>query len=182
MGKSRLQDKYEKEVMGKLQDKFKFANVHLIPQLKKIVLNMGVKEAVKDKNVMQDHVAEMALLTGQKPIITQTKKAISNFKVREKQPIGIKVTLRGKRMYDFLDRFCNLVSPRIRDFRGFKKKGDGTGNYSLGLEDQQAFPELNLDKVKRSQGMDITFVTTAQKDEDCLELLSLLGMPFVRNV
>ncbi|MCF7806442.1 MAG: 50S ribosomal protein L5 [Simkaniaceae bacterium] len=178
MGRSRLQDKYDNEVKAKLQGTFNYKNAHLIPQLKKIVLNMGVKEAVKDKNVMQDHVEEMMMLSGQKPIVTKAKKAISNFKLREEQPIGIKVTIRGKRMYDFLDRFCNIVSPRIRDFRGFKRKGDGMGNYTVGLDDQQVFPELNLDKVKRTQGMDITFVTSAQKDEECLELLAQLGMPF----
>ena len=180
MSKSRLKEKYEKEIKASLQEKFSFKNPHLIPQLKKIVLNMGVKEAVKDKNVMQDHVNEMTMLSGQKPIVTKAKKAISNFKLREEQPIGIKVTLRGNRMYEFLDRFCNIVSPRIRDFRGFKKKGDGAGSYSLGLDDQQVFPELNLDKVKRAQGMNITFVTSATKDEECLELLSQLGMPYVR--
>lgn len=180
MGRSRIQDKYSKEVKQKLQEKFNYSNVHKIPQLKKIVLNMGIKEAVKDKNVLQDHTEEMALIAGQKPVITRAKKAISNFKVREKQAIGLKVTLRGKRMYDFFDRFCNIASPRIRDFRGFRKKGDGRGSYSLGLNDQQIFPELNLDKVKRAQGMDITFVTSAEKDEECLELLTLLGMPFAR--
>lgn len=182
MSRSRLQDKYEKEVKASLQEKFAFKNPHLIPALKKIVLNMGIKEAVKDKNVIQDHSAEMALLAGQKPVVTKAKKAISNFKLREKQPLGIKVTLRGKRMYDFLDRFCNIVSPRIRDFRGFKKKGDGLGNYTLGIDDHQVFPELNLDKVKRAQGMDISFVTSANTDEECLELLTQLGLPFVRNV
>ena len=181
MKRSRLQERFNKEVKTALQEKFGFENVHLIPALKKIVINMGVKEAVKDKNVMQDHFEELSLLSGQKPVITKAKKAISNFKLREGQPIGLKVTLRGTRLYDFLDRFCNIVTPRIRDFRGFKKKGDGRGSYTLGLEDQQAFPEINLDKVKRAQGMDITFVTTARKDDECLELLSLLGMPFSRE-
>jgi large subunit ribosomal protein L5 len=181
MSRSRLQDRFNKQVKAQLQEKFGFENVHLIPALKKVVINMGVKEAVKDKNVIQDHFEELSLISGQKPIITKAKKAISNFKLREGQPIGLKVTLRGKRMYDFLDRFCNIVAPRIRDFRGFKKKGDGRGCYTLGLDDQQAFPEINLDKVKRAQGMDVTFVTTARKDDECLELLSMLGMPFARE-
>ena len=115
------------------------------------------------------------LLSGQKPVVTRSKKAISNFKLREDQPIGLMVTLRGKRMYDFLDRFCNIVSPRIRDFRGFNKKGDGRGNYNFGIEDQQIFPEINLDEVKRAQGMNITLVTTAKNDADCIELLPCSG-------
>jgi large subunit ribosomal protein L5 len=120
----------------------------------------------------------MTMLSGQKPIITKAKVAISNFKLRENQPIGIKVTIRGQRMYDFIDRFVNIVCPRIRDFRGFSSKCDGMGNYSLGIDDQQIFPEINLDQVKRAQGMHITFVTTAEKDEECVELLRLLGVPF----
>ena len=141
---------------------------------------MGVAEATKDRNVMQYCVKEMTMLSGQKPIVTKSKKAISNFKLREDQDIGVKVTLRGKRMYDFFDRFCNIVSPRIRDFRGFKRKADGRGSYSLGINDQQIFPELNLDEVKRVQGMNITFVTSAKTDEECLEMLGLMGLPFTR--
>jgi len=139
---------------------------------------MGIAEASKDKNAIQDCVKELTLLSGQKPIITKARKAISNFKLREKQPIGIKVTLRGIRMYDFLDRFVNIVCPRIRDFRGFSITCDGRGNYTLGLVDQQIFPEINLDEVKRTQGMHITFVTSAKTDEECIELLRLLGVPF----
>ena len=139
---------------------------------------MGCAEASKDKNAIQDHLGELTLIAGQRPIITRSKKAISNFKLRQGQAIGLKVTLRGKRMYDFVERFCAISSPRIRDFRGFEMKGDGRGNYSLGLEDQQIFPELNLDQVKRAQGMNITFVTTAERDEECIELLRLLGLPF----
>ena len=180
MAKTRLQQKYAEVVRAGLQEKFSYENPHLIPELKKIVISMGVAEATKDKNVMQDCVKEMTALSGQKPVVTKAKKAISNFKLREGQAIGVKVTLRGKRMYDFFDRFCNIVSPRIRDFRGFKKKADGRGSYSLGINDQQIFPEINLDEVKRAQGMNITFVTSAQTDEGCLELLSLLGLPFTR--
>ncbi|NNM43072.1 MAG: 50S ribosomal protein L5 [Chlamydiae bacterium] len=178
MTTSRLQQKYKNEVKKALLEKFEFSNPMLIPELKKIVISMGVAEATKDKNAMQDCVKELALISGQKPIITKSKKSIANFKLREDQPIGLKVTIRRKRMYDFLDRFCNIVSPRIRDFRGFSKKCDGSGNYSLGLEDQQIFPELNLDEVKRTQGMNITFVTTAKSDAECLELLLQLGFPF----
>lgn len=151
-----------------------------IPALKKIVISMGVADAVKDKNVMQDCVKELALISGQKPLITRAKKSVANFKLREGQAIGLKVTLRGKRMYDFFDRFCNIVCPRIRDFRGFKKSGDKRGSYSLGLTEQQVFPELNLDEVKREQGMNITFVTSAVNDEESLELLTQLGLPYKR--
>ena len=178
---SRLKKKYQEEVKPLLQEEFKYKNVMQIPRLEKIVISMGIKEAVKDKNLIQDAFKELMDLSGQKPIICLSKKDVANFKLRAGVPIGLKVTLRGKRMYDFMDRFCNIVAPRIRDFRGFKKKGDGRGSYTLGLEDQQAFPEINLDKVKRAQGMDVTFVTTARKDDECLELLSMLGMPFARE-
>ena len=150
----------------------------MIPALRKVVINMGIAEASKDKNNIQACVNEMSMLTGQKPVITKARKAISNFKLREGQPIGIKVTMRGQRMYDFIDRFFNIVCPRIRDFRGFPTKCDGRGNYTLGLDDQQIFPEINLDEVKLTQGMHITFVTSAKNDEECVELLRLLGLPF----
>ncbi|MBA3957923.1 MAG: 50S ribosomal protein L5 [Parachlamydiaceae bacterium] len=175
---SRLKQSYLEKVKPQLQTKFGYANPMMIPRLLKVVINMGIAEASKDKNTIQDCVKEMALISGQKPIITKARKAISNFKLREGQPIGIKVTIRGKRMYDFLDRFCNIASPRIRDFRGFSTKGDGRGNYTLGLDDHQVFNELNLDDVKRTQGMHITFVTTAETDDECIELLRLLGLPF----
>jgi large subunit ribosomal protein L5 len=175
---SRLKKRYQAEVKPALQEKFAYKNPMMVPGISKIVINMGIAEASKDKNSIQDCVKEMTVLSGQKPIITKAKKAISNFKLREKQPIGIKVTLRGLRMYDFLDRFINIVSPRIRDFRGFNPKGDGMGNYSLGLDDQQIFPEINLDEVKKTQGMNITIVTSAKTDEECVELLRLLGVPF----
>ena len=175
---SRLKKRYSEKLKLELQNKFNFANPMMIPKMDKIIINMGIAEASKDKNSIQAHVNEMTLLTGQKPIITKAKVAISNFKLREGQPIGIKVTLRGARMYDFMDRFFNIVCPRIHDFRGFPSKCDGRGNYTLGIDDQQIFPELNLDEVKRTQGMNITFVTTAQTDEECVELLRLLGLPF----
>ena len=175
---SRVLEKYRKEVRAKLQERFKYKNAMLIPSLKKIVISMGIAEATKDKNAIQDCLKEMTFLSGQKPILTKAKKSVANFKLREDQPIGIKVTLRRKRMLDFFDRFCNIVSPRIRDFRGFPEKCDGKGNYSLGLQEQIVFPELNLDAIKRTQGMNITFVTNAQSDEQCIALLTLMGFPF----
>jgi large subunit ribosomal protein L5 len=175
---SRLKERYKKDVKKQLRDKFAYANIMNIPRLDKIVINMGIAEAAKEKSILQDHMNELTMLSGQKPVQTKAKKAISNFKLREGQPIGLKVTLRGTRMFDFADRFFNLVCPRIRDFRGFKPKGDGRGNFTLGIDDQQIFPEVNLDAVKRTQGMNITFVTTAQNDEECVELLRLLGLPF----
>lgn len=175
---SRLKKHYNEKVKKQLQEKFGYSNPMKIPSMRKIVINMGCAEAAKDKNALQDHVNEMTMLSGQKPIVTKARKAISNFKLREDQPVGIKVTLRGARMYDFLDRFNNIVTPRIRDFRGFNPKGDGSGNFTLGLDDQQIFPEVNLDAVKRAQGMHISFVTSALTDEECIELLRLLGVPF----
>ena len=175
---SRLHKRFKEEIRKALQEKFKYSNEMLIPKLSKIVISMGVAEAAKDKNALQDCLKEMTALSGQKPILIKAKKSVANFKLREGSPIGIKVTLRSKKMYDFLDRFVNIVSPRIRDFRGFSTKCDGTGSYSLGLEEQQIFPEINLDAVKRTQGMNIAFVTSAQTDEECFELLKQLGMPF----
>ncbi|MBJ7448766.1 MAG: 50S ribosomal protein L5 [Parachlamydiales bacterium] len=175
---SRLKKKYNEEIKAALQEKFSYRNCMLVPKLTKVVISMGIAEASKDKNAVQDCLNEVVLISGQKPILTRSRKSISNFKLREGQAIGIKVTLRGKRMYDFLDRFFNISCPRIRDFRGFETKCDGKGNYSLGLEDQQIFPELNLDLVKRTQGMNVTFVTTAASDAECVELLKMLGLPF----
>lgn len=175
---SRLKQRYQTEVKKELQKKFAYQNTMQVPKLMKVVINMGIAEPSKDKNAIQDCIKEMTMLSGQKPIVTKAKKAISNFKLRQGQPIGIKVTLRGTRMYEFVDRFVNIVCPRIRDFRGFSSKCDGRGNYSLGLDDQQIFPEINLDEVKRTQGMHITFVTSSQTDEECVELLRLLGLPF----
>ena len=173
-----LKEYYKSTVKPELQKKFNYKNVMMVPSLKKVVISMGIAEATKDKNAMQDHVNELTLISGQKPVVTRAKKAISNFKLKEKQPVGLKVTLRGARMYDFMERFCSIASPRIRDFRGFPIKTDGRGNYSLGLEDQQIFAELNLDLVKRAQGMNITFVTSATNQDECIELLRLMGLPF----
>jgi len=175
---SRLYKKFKEEVKPALTKRFGYQNPMLIPLLKKIVISMGLAEASKDKNAVQAHQKEMAMLSGQKPVLTYTKKAIANFKSRQGQVIGLKVTLRKKRMYEFLDRFCNIIAPRIRDFRGFPLKCDGRGSYSLGLADQQVFPEINLDEVKRTQGMNITFVTSAKTDDECVELLRMLGFPF----
>lgn len=175
---SRLYKKFKEEIFADLKARHPDRCPMALPVLKKIVISMGLAEALKDKNALQEHSEELKMLSGQKPVVTRSKKAISNFKLREDQPIGLMVTLRGKRMYDFFDRFCHIVSPRIHDFRGFNKKGDGRGNYSFGLQDQQVFPEINLDKVKRAQGMNITVVTTAKSDDDCVELLTLLGFPF----
>ena len=175
---SRLKKKYLEEVKPALQEKFAYRNPMMVPSLKKVVISMGLAEASKDKNALQEAVSQLMALSGQKPIVTRSKKAIAGFKLREEQPVGAKVTLRGKRMLDFLDRFINIVSPRIRDFRGFNTKCDGRGSYSLGLDDQQVFPEINLDQVKRTQGMNITIVTSALTDGECFELLKGLGMPF----
>lgn len=177
---SRLRKRYKEEIKEALNKQLSFKNVMQIPYLEKVVISMGVAEAVKDKNVLQDCLKELTLISGQKPIVTKAKKSVANFKLREGQEIGLKVTLRGTRMFDFFDRFCNIVCPRIRDFRGFNKKGDRRGSYSLGLTEQQMFPELNLDNVKRDQGMNITFVTSGTNDEECLALLTQLGLPFKR--
>lgn len=175
---SRIKNRYEKEIKKILQERFGYENPMQIPKMMKVIVSMGIAEAAKEKNAVQDCINELSLITGQKPLVTKAKKAISNFKLREGQVVGLKVTLRGKRMFDFIDRFFNIVSPRIRDFRGFPSKCDGRGNYSLGIDDHQIFPELNLDNVKRTQGMNITFVTNAKTDEECVELLRQLGLPF----
>jgi large subunit ribosomal protein L5 len=175
---SRLKKRYQDEIKSALHEKFDYANHMMVPVLRKIVISMGLAEAAKDKNALQDAQNELMMLSGQKPLMTRSRRAIAGFKLRENQPIGAKVTLRGRRMYDFLDRFFNIVCPRIRDFRGFALKGDGRGSYSLGLDDQQIFPEINLDQVKRTQGMNITFVTSARTDDECIELLRQLGLPF----
>jgi len=175
---SKLKKKYLEEIKPGLQKKFAYKNPMQIPGVKKIIVSMGLAEASKDKNALQDALNELTVLTGQKPLHIHTRKSIAGFKLREGQLIGAKVTMRGKRMYEFMYRFFNIVCPRIRDFRGFARKCDGRGSYSLGLEEQQVFPEINLDLVKRTQGMNITFVTSAQTDEECVELLTQLGLPF----
>ena len=178
---SRLLKKYREEIKPILLKKFNYPNPMMIPSLNKVVINMGLAEVTKDKNAFQDCLHELEMLSGQHPIVTKAQKSIAGFKLREGQQIGAKVTLRGKRMYEFTDRFFNIACPRIRDFRGFGLKCDHMGNYSIGLEDQQIFPEINLDRVKRTQGMNITFVTAAQTDEECLELMRQLGLPLKRT-
>lgn len=173
-----LKERYTQELVQKLMERFQYKNVHQTPRLLKVVINMGLGEASKDKNWIQDACNELSIIAGQKAVLTKARKAISNFKLRENTPVGAMVTLRGQRMYDFVERFFNIASPRIRDFRGFKRKCDGRGNYTLGIDDQQIFAELNLDLVKRQQGMHITFVTSCQSDEECIALLELLGLPF----
>jgi len=175
---SRLKKRYNEQVRQALKEKFSYKNTMTIPSLTKIVINMGIAELAKDKNSLQDAINELALISGQQPVVCRAKKSISNFKLREGMPIGVKVTLRGVRMYEFMDRFCAIVSPRIRDFRGFNQGTDKKGNCTIGLDDHTVFPELDLDKVKSTKGMNITFVTDAESDEEAVELLRLLGMPY----
>jgi large subunit ribosomal protein L5 len=175
----RLKSKYHKEVISALMDKFKYKSVMQVPRLEKICVNRGVGEAVADKKLIDVSINEISMITGQRPVATFSKKAISNFKLREKMPIGVKVTLRGDRMYEFLDRIVTVVLPRVRDFRGINDKGfDGRGNYTMGVKEQIIFPEISIDQVKQILGMDITFVTTAETDEESYFLLKTLGLPF----
>ena len=177
--RARLQDMYEQQVRGKLQQQFAFKNPHQIPRLKKIVLNVGMGDAVKNPKGLDAAAAELAAISGQHPVVTRAKKSIANFNLREGQPIGCAVTLRGGRMYEFLDRFITIAVPRMRDFRGLPTKSfDGRGNYTLGIKEQMIFPEIDYDKVERIHGMDITFVTSAGRDDTALALLRELGMPF----
>lgn len=181
MKKSVLQTRYEKEIRNKLHKKFGYKSVMQIPKMTKIVISMGLAQASKDKQTLQSCFDDLQSLAGQKPVFVRAKKSIANFKLRQGQVIGAKVTLRNHRMYDFFYRFTNISAPRIPDFRGVKKKSDGRGNYTLGLKEQTIFPEIDLDKVKFTQGMHITFVTTAHSDEECKELLGELGMPFKKE-
>jgi len=175
---ARLKDKYQAEVRSTLKDRFKITNDFAVPRLLKIVVNMGVKGAVENKSKVDAAMRDMAHITGQRPTVRKARKAISGFKLREGMPIACAVTLRGDRMWEFADRLMTVVLPRIRDFRGVKDKLDGRGNYTLGLAEQTVFPEIEFDKVEYSQGMDITFVTTALSDEQGYGLLKELGMPF----
>jgi len=176
-----LREKYRSEIRAALQKKFSYKNPMLIPTLEKVVINMGCAEAAKDKNLIQQHSEELAVITGQKPAVTRARRSIAGFKLREGQAIGLKVTLRGERMWDFVFRFLSVAAPRIPDFRGFNRKADGQGNFSVGLKDQQIFYEVDLDKVTRSQGMNITFVTSAKSDDECLELMEQLGVPYKKE-
>lgn len=175
----RLQEKYQKEVVPALTEKFGYKNVMQLPKIEKVIINMGVGEAVTNSKALETAVAQLTQIAGQKPVITKAKKSIAAFKLREGMPIGAKVTLRGDRMYYFLDKLMNIALPRVRDFRGVSSTSfDGRGNYALGLKEQLIFPEIEYDKVDKVQGMDIIIVTTAKTDEEARELLRLLGMPF----
>ncbi len=175
----RLREHFEKNVLPELMKRFSYSNPMEVPRLKKIVVNMGVGDALQNIKMLDAAVADMATITGQKPSIRKAKKSIANFKLREGQPIGCMVTLRGPRMYEFYDRLVNVALPRIRDFRGVPMKSmDGQGNYTLGITEQIIFPEINYDKVEKIRGMDITFVTSAESDEEGQELLRLMNMPF----
>ena len=176
---SRLKDRYQKEVMPALKKEFGYTNVMAIPRIQKIVVNMGLGEATSNAKIMDVATDELARITGQKPVVRRAKKSIAQFKVREGMPVGASVTLRGDRMYDFLDRLVSIALPRVRDFKGISPKGfDGRGNYTLGLRDQLLFPEIDYMKVDKARGMNISVVTSARTDEESRKLLQLLGMPF----
>ena len=175
----RLKERYRNEIVGELQKQFEFANPMQVPRLVKIVVNMGVGEAARDSKLIEGAIADLTAITGQKPQVTKARKSIAQFKLREGQPIGAHVTLRGDRMWEFLDRLLSIALPRIRDFRGLNpKQFDGNGNYTFGLNEQSMFHEINQDKIDRVRGMDITIVTTATTDEEGRSLLKQLGFPF----
>ena len=179
---SRLKDQYNNEIREALTKKFGYTNPMQIPKLDKIVVNMAVGEAKENEKVLESAAKDMTEITGQKPVYTKAKKSIANFKIREGMPIGCKVTLRGDRMYEFLDRLVSLALTRVRDFRGVNPNSfDGRGNYALGIKEQLIFPEIEYDKVDKVRGMDIIFTTTANTDEEARELLRLFGMPFAKN-
>ena len=175
----RLHEKYEQEVKAKLTEKFGYKNVNQLPKIAKVIINMGVGEAVGNSKALESAVRDLTTIAGQKPVVTRAKKSISTWKLRQGMPIGCKVTLRGVRMYQFLDKFMNVALPRVRDFRGVNRNAfDGRGNYSLGLKEQLIFPEIEYDKIDTVRGMNIVIVTTANTDEEARELLKLMGMPF----
>ena len=178
---SRLRDQYENEIKDAMVKKFGYKNVMEIPKLDKVVVNMGVGEAKENAKILEAAMGDMEIITGQKPIATRSKNSIANFKIREGMPIGWKVTLRGEKMYEFVDRLVNLALPRVRDFRGVNPNAfDGRGNYALGIKEQLIFPEIEYDKIDKVRGMDIIFVTTAKTDEEARELLTLFNMPFAK--
>ena len=179
---SRLKEQYQNEIVPALTKKFGYKNVMQVPKLDKIVVNMGVGEAKENAKLLESAMKDMEIITGQKPIMTTAKKSIANFKIREGMKIGCKVTLRGDRMYEFLDRLVNLALPRVRDFRGVNPNSfDGRGNYALGIREQLIFPEIEYDKIDKTRGMDIIVVTTARTDEEARELLTQFNMPFSKN-
>lgn len=176
---ARLKDIYNKDIVPALQEKFQFKSIMQVPKVTKICINRGIGAAVADKKLVDNGVEELTVITGQKAIATIAKKSVSNFKLREGMPIGAKVTLRGEKMYEFMDRLLTVALPRVRDFKGINDKGfDGRGNYTLGVKEQIIFPEISIDKIKGISGMDITFVTSAENDEQSYELLKAFGMPF----
>src|SRR2546423_13446087 len=176
--KARLYDKYVKEVVPALKEKRKYTNVHQVPRMEKIVVNMGVSASL-EKSAIDDAAKDLSMITGRKPAISKSRHSIANFKLREGQPIGCRVTLRRDEMYEFFDRLVATALPRIRDFRGLSpRKFDGRGNYTFGIADQTIFPEIELDKIKRTQGMDVTIVTSAPTNEEALDLLKMMGFPF----
>ena len=176
---ARLRDRYESEIRGKLQEKFAYKNVMQIPRLHKIVINIGMGEAIQNPKALDAALSDLTTISGQKPIVTKAKKSIAAFKVRQGMSIGCKVTLRGDRMYEFVDKLICAAIPRVRDFKGVSPNAfDGRGNYTLGLKEQLIFPEIEYDKVDRVRGMEVAFVTSATTDEECKELLRLMGMPF----
>ncbi|CCJ33299.1 MULTISPECIES: 50S ribosomal protein L5 [Caloramator] len=177
----RLKEKYEKEVVPALREKFGYKSIMEVPRLEKVVINMGVGDAKDNPKLLEAAVNDLTTIAGQKAVVTRAKKSVSNFKIREGMPIGCKVTLRGTRMYEFVDKLINVALPRVRDFKGVSNKAfDGRGNYALGIKEQLIFPEIEYDKVEKVRGMDIIFVTTAKTDEEARELLRLLGMPFAQ--
>jgi large subunit ribosomal protein L5 len=179
---ARLRDKYTQEVVPALKEKFGYKSVMQVPVLQKIVVNRGVGAATGDKKLIDSSLEEITTITGQKAVATLSKKAVSNFKLRENMPIGVKVTLRGEKMYEFLDRLTSIALPRVRDFKGISDKGfDGRGNYTFGIKEQIIFPEISIDKISKIQGMDITFVTSAPTDAEAYELLKAMGMPFASS-
>ena len=178
---SRLKDLYYNEIVDALVKKFGYTNKMQVPKLDKIVLNMGIGEAKENAKILENAAKDMEIITGQKPVLTKAKNSVANFKIREGMPIGCKVTLRGEKMYEFLDRLVNLALPRVRDFRGVNPNSfDGRGNYALGLKEQYIFPEIEYDKIDKVRGMDIIFVTTAKSDEEARELLTQFNMPFAK--
>ena len=177
----RLQEKYDKEILPALMEKFGYKNIMQVPKLEKIIINMGIGEAKENSKVLDSALADLQIIAGQKPVITRAKKSVANFKIRENMPIGCKVTLRKQKMYEFADKLLSIALPRVRDFRGVSSKAfDGRGNYALGVKEQLIFPEIEYDKVDKVRGMDIVFVTTAKTDEEARELLRFLGMPFAQ--
>ncbi|MCE5221090.1 MAG: 50S ribosomal protein L5 [Clostridium sp.] len=179
---TRLQEKYQKEVVPAMIEKFGYKNIMEVPKLEKIVINMGVGEAKENQKVLESAVNDLTLIAGQKPVLTRAKKSVANFKIRENMALGCKVTLRKSQMFEFADKLMSIALPRVRDFRGVSSKAfDGRGNYSLGIKEQLIFPEIEYDKIDKVRGMDIIFVTSANTDEEARELLRFLGMPFAQK-